>query len=159
MDIEEALRGAWDSDDYLQSPMYQVHVKGSENLAIACKEQGLALIHIDTVYSHNREIPFPRKYIEDDKPDSDPTSNPTLYGLTHAIARKRVLEIYSEGVVVLCVDQVQTPNSGLFTATLRSLTKGPPNKFTRSKDFYAAPITDITLANVIHNVEKAMHEG
>ena len=77
--------------------VYQVNVVGTRNLARACEELGLYLIHISTAYVFNGEKPS--LYFEEDRP-----SPIEWYGETKALAEEEVQKSGAKSVI-LRIDQ------------------------------------------------------
>lgn len=140
-----------------KGPTYQVHVVGAENLAIACRENGVKLLHLSTEYVFDGRKPLGEKYTEDDTPDTDIASAPTWYGLTKALGEQRILETYPEGSAIARISQVQGLGGGLFLATLRALDKGA--MFTRANNQLVSPITDASVVTAISKIERALRGG
>ena len=132
------------------SRTFAVNTIGARNLASACREHHLKLMHISTEYVFNGLKPPGQKYSEDDRPDYDLESAPTFYGLTKALAEKRIMSEYPDGSTIVRVSQVQTPESGLFAATLKALDRGKP--FTRANNQLASTLTDITVAEALSKI-------
>ncbi|MDO5561928.1 MAG: NAD(P)-dependent oxidoreductase [bacterium] len=78
-------------------PAYQVNVVGTRNLARACADLDLYLVHISTAYVFNGDKPS--LYFEDDVP-----SPIEWYGETKALAEKEVLASGARSVI-LRIDQ------------------------------------------------------
>lgn len=137
------------------SNMYKVNVEGAANLALACRESGLKLVHLSTEYVFNGKIPEGQKYTTKDSPDTDIKSAPTFYGLAKAWGEQVITEIYPEGSVIIRVGQVQGIAGGHFLATLKQLEKG--EKFTRARNQLMTPIVDETATRAISLIEGSLH--
>jgi dTDP-4-dehydrorhamnose reductase len=159
--ISQAVEDQRNSDNPQDSEAYKINVLGARNLALACREAGVNLIHLSTesVFGTDRDA----KYTEADQPDLSPpyfdaaTGRAlSYYGETKALGEQEVLKAYPEGSVIVRMHGVQGPAGGLFALTLKELMGDKP--ITRANNAVSAHLTDASIREAILAIEKRLHD-
>lgn len=88
---------AWLQKDDKSGLAYRVNVIGTENIAKACRQKGIHMIHISTAYVFDGQKPAP--YLETDQPHAI-----EWYGQTKLWAEEAVQQ-YAQGWTILRIDQ------------------------------------------------------
>lgn len=142
-------------------PAYQTNVLGAANLADACRDNGVKLLHLSSkvVIPYDTENGFPEQLIPDSYLDIDETDSdkaPTWYGLTKALGEREVVQRYPDGSTIVRLEMIHGPNGGLFARTVKDLHEGEP--FTRVNDMYSGHLTDKTVADALLTIEAGMND-
>lgn len=132
---------------------YKVNTLGPKNVAQACKQFDMPMIHLSTEYVFNGNQTSTRLQPNTPLPTSD-TAALTWYGRTKALGELEVLEQYPEKSVIVRLGQIQSRKAGQFATTLQQLLTGKP--FTRIADQTIAPICVLTAAEAILHIENAL---
>ena len=91
--INAAAYTAVDKAETEQDSAYAVNSQGSENLAIACKEQNIPLLHISTDYIYDGDKQTP--YLESDPP------NPTgVYGASKLAGDQKIAALWHKHIIL-----------------------------------------------------------
>lgn len=145
------------------SEAYRANVVGARNLAQACREADLKLIHVSTesVFGKDRDEP----YKETDVPDMNPPHFDratgralSYYGETKFLGEQAVLEEYPEGAVVVRMAGVQGPKGGLFALTVNDLLGEDEERFQRVTDALNTHLTADTTRDTLLAIEKGLHD-
>jgi dTDP-4-dehydrorhamnose reductase len=159
--ISQAVEDQRNSANPQDSEAYRINVIGARNLALACREAGVKLIHLSTesVFGTDRE----EKYTEADQPDLSPPYFDaaagralSYYGETKALGEQEVLKAYPEGAVIARMHGVQGPAGGLFALTLKELMGDKP--ITRANNAVSAHLTDASIREAILAIEKRLND-
>lgn len=141
-----------------EGTMYRVNVLGARNVALACHQVGMRLIHLSSRYVFNGTKNSP--YTEEDATDVSFIDAPTWYGVTKALAEQEVQKAFADNsslYTIIRLPQVQTSNSGLFFDTRKSISEGRP--VIRFTDQHIAPISLKTAALAIVAIETKLQAG
>ena len=91
--INAAAYTAVDKAETEQELAYAVNSQGSENLAIACKEKNIPLLHISTDYVYDGDKQTP--YLESDRP------NPTgVYGASKLEGDQKIAALWHKHIIL-----------------------------------------------------------
>lgn len=138
-------------------PTFQANVIGAANVADACREAGMKLIHLSTkcVIPYDGEELYPETPILDGDPACADDA-PTWYGITNARGEQEVHQRYPEGSTIVRLDNIHGAGSALLGGTARHLQNNRP--FSRVSDMYSGHFTDKTAVEGLEAIEQSMHE-
>lgn len=128
--INAAAYTAVDKAETEQERAYAVNASGSENLALACKEQDIPLLHISTDYVYDGEKQTP--YVE-----TDPSEPSGVYGASKLDGDRKIEQIWHKHIIIR-VSWVFGENGNNFVKTMLRLAQ-QRDELSIVDDQYGAP--------------------
>lgn len=120
----------------------RINSDGPRNLAIACKEHNIPLIHISTDYVFDGNLDVDKSYVENDIP------NPiTVYGKTKLMGEKAIIDNYSNYYIFRTAWLYGDGNN--FVKTMLKLGQ-EKDEIPVVSDQYGSPTYTVDLANIIY---------
>ncbi len=114
--INTAAYTAVDQAESNKEKAFLVNEKGVQNIAQACKERGIALIHISTDYVFDGESKVPYK-------EKDPVNPQTVYGKSKLAGEKAIQKIAPKEYYIIRTSWLYSNNGNNFYNTMLRLGK------------------------------------
>ena len=131
----------WRDSGNEKGPCYRVNVVGAANVALACQEFGIRLLHVSTDYVFSGNAV--EAYSETDPPDAS-----SWYGMTKALGEQQALQACADTIIVRIASPYRAshPRTDLARSILTALADGQP--VARFDDIVSMPtyVDDICAA-------------